>query len=179
MSSKPAISLASISILVFCACSLWAGKNLIQSGILCSFCALLSLIAILDHTNHKVPNKFTLFPIPIVFILSYLSPDIFELSVTGTWWVTPLAGSLVAGIIFATCYYIPKTQLGGGDVKLALLIGCLSGFPVCFASLFLGLLIFISRQAMAQYSRKISSMSPLAPSLSVGTMISILLAQQI
>jgi Flp pilus assembly protein protease CpaA len=165
--------------LVFGACSLWAGKNLIESGILCSFCALLSLIAILDHTNHKIPNKLTLFPIPIVFILSYLSPDIFELSITGTWWVTPLVGSLVAGIIFASCYFIPKTQLGGGDVKLALLIGCLSGFPVCFASLFLGLLIFISRQAMAQYSRKISSMSPLAPSLSVGTMISILLAQQI
>jgi prepilin signal peptidase PulO-like enzyme (type II secretory pathway) len=111
--------------------------------------------------------------------LSYLSPDIFELSVTGTWWVTPLAGSLVAGIIFATCYYIPKTQLGGGDVKLALLIGCISGFPVCFASLFLGLLIFILRQAVTQYSRKIASMSPLAPSLFVGTMISILIAQQI
>ena len=179
MFSKPAASLASISILVFGACSLWAGKNLIQSGILCSFCALLSLIAILDHTNHKIPNKFTLFPIPIVFILSYLSPDIFELSVTRTWWVTPLVGSLVTGMIFASCYYIPKTQLGGGDVKLALLIGCISGFPVCFASLFLGLLIFILRQVVTQYPRKIASMSPLAPSLSVGTMISILIAQQI
>jgi len=45
--------------------------------------------------------------------------------------------------------------------------------------LFLGLLIFILRQVVTQYPRKIASMSPLAPSLSVGTMISILIAQQI
>ena len=179
MFSKTAISLASILILVFGVCSLWAGKSLIQSGILCSFCALLSLIAILDHTTHKIPNKVTLFPIPIVFILSYLSPDIFEFSVTETWWVTPLVGSLITGIIFTSCYYIPKTQLGGGDVKLALLIGCISGFPVCFASLFLGLLIFILKQTVTQYSRKVVSTSALAPSLSGGTMISILIAQQI
>ncbi|SVC34778.1 uncharacterized protein METZ01_LOCUS287632, partial [marine metagenome] len=75
MFSKTAITLALILILVFGACSLWAGKSLIQSGILVSFSALLSLIAILDHTDHKIPNKITLFPIPIVFILSYLSSD--------------------------------------------------------------------------------------------------------
>jgi len=101
--------------------------------------------------------------------------NIYEFSLSEIWWVTPLLGSLLAGTIFAVCYFLPNTNLGGGDVKLATLIGSITGFPLCLASLLLGLLIFVVKQAFTRNKES----SPLALYLYFGTLISIIFAQQI
>ena len=167
-----------VSVLILGASSFWAGKNLFQLTILCGYCTLLSLIAILDYSQNKIPNKLTLIPLPIVCVFSYLSPDLYELSPMEDWWISPLIGGVISGAIFGFCYYLPKTDLGGGDVKLAVLIGCISGFPVCLASLLFGMVIFATKQVINENSRKVSVMSPLSPSLFAGTLISMIIAQQ-
>ena len=159
--------------------SFWVGKDLFQIAILCGYCIILYLIAILDHSKNTIPNKLTLIPLPIVFVLSYLSPNLYEHSNAEYWWISPLAGGIISGAIFGLCYYIPKAELGGGDVKLAALIGCICGFPVCLASLLLGMIIFATKQSISRRTMKVPTISPLAPYLFAGTWISLIAAQQI
>jgi len=102
-------------------------------------------------------------------------PDIYEFSVTEVWWVTPLLGSITAGAIFSVCYFLPNTNLGGGDVKLAILIGSITGFPLCLAGLLVGLSIFVVKQVSKREKRN----APLALYLYCGTLMSILVAQQV
>ncbi len=162
--------------LLACFLSSWSsGKNAAEVIVLTSFCTLLAFISVLDHTHHKIPNKLTLYPIPMMFFCSFLMSNIYEFSLSEIWWVTPLLGSLLAGTIFAVCYFLPNTNLGGGDVKLATLIGSITGFPLCLASLLLGLLIFVVKQAFTRNKES----SPLALYLYFGTLISIIFAQQI
>ena len=164
-----------ISILA-CSLSSWSsGKPPSEIITLTAFCTLLAFISVLDHSNHKIPNKLTLVPLPVVFFISFLLPNIHELSVTESWWVTPLIGALLAGTIFSAAYFLPNTNLGGGDVKLATLIGSISGFPLCLASLLVGLLIFAVNQALTGNKKS----APLAPYLYYGTLLSIIAAQQI
>ena len=165
----------SISVLAFSLSSWSSGKNTAEVITLTVFCTLLAFISVLDHTDHKIPNKLTLFPIPIVFFFSFLMPNIYEFSLTEVWWITPLLGSLLAGTIFSVCYYLPNTNLGGGDVKLATLIGSITGFPLCLASLSVGLLIFVVKQSLAGNKKS----TPLALYLYGGTLISIIVAQQV
>ena len=173
--SNARVLLFVISLLI-CFLSSWsAGKNTAEIMTLTGFCTLLAFISVQDHTNHKIPNKLTLFPIPIVFFFSFLMPNIYEFSPIEIWWVAPLFGSLIGGIIFSICYFLPKATLGGGDVKLAILIGSITGFPLCLASLLIGLLIFVVKQGL--HGNKESS--PLALYLYCGTLISIIVAQQL
>ena len=180
MTSRLSVSNTRIPLFVIslfaCFFSSWsAGKNPAEVMTLTGFCTLLALISVQDHTNRKIPNKLTLFPIPIVFFLSFLIPNIYEFSLTEIWWVAPLFGSLIGGIIFSICYFLPKATLGGGDVKLAILIGSITGFPLCLASLLIGLLIFVVKQA---WDRNKES-TPLGLYLYCGTLISIIVAQQL
>jgi len=158
-----------------CFLSSWySGKNLAEVIALTVFCTLLAAISVQDHANRKIPNKLTLIPIPIVFAFSFLTPNIYEFSLSEIWWVAPLSGSLIAGTIFSICYFIPKANLGGGDVKLATLIGSITGFPLCLPSLLVGLLIFVVKQAFKGNKES----TPLALYLYCGTLISIIVAQQ-
>ena len=180
MISRFSVSNTRILFLIFsllvCFFSTWSsGKNLVEVITTTAFCTLLAFISMHDHTNHNIPNKFTLFPIPIVFLLSFLIPNIYVFSLTEIWWVSPLLGSFLAGTIFSICYFLPKGNLGGGDVKLATLIGSITGFPLCLASLLVGLLIFIGKQAFTGNKES----APLALYLYCGTLISIIVSQQV
>ena len=173
--SNTRIPLLVISLLACFLSSWFSGKNPAEVMTLTGFCTLLAFISVQDHTNHKIPNKLTLFPIPIVFFLSFLIPNIYEFSLTEIWWVAPLFGSLIGGIIFSICYFLPTVTLGGGDVKLATLIGSITGFPLCLASLLIGLLIFVVKQALDGNKES----TPLGLYLYCGTLISIIVAQQL
>ena len=180
MTSRVSVSAIQTTFLILsvfvCSFSSWSsGKNPTEVTILTTYCAVLALLSVLDHKHHKIPNKLTLFPIPIVFFFSSLMPNIYEFSLTSIWWVTPLLGSLISVTIFSICYFLPNANLGGGDVKLATLIGSITGFPLCLISLTIGLFIFATKQVIMGDKET----APLALYLYCGTLISIIVAQQI
>lgn len=168
-----------ISLTVLGLSCLLSQKSVIELFILCSLFAYLSFLAILDHRKRIIPNRFTLIPIPIILLAGYCYPNIYEFPFTESRLLTPILGSLISGVIFGSCYFIPKTRLGGGDVKLSLLIGGMTGFPMCLASFFISLAIF-SMSLISTANRQGSlKMTPLAPSLYTGTLISVVVAQRI
>jgi prepilin signal peptidase PulO-like enzyme (type II secretory pathway) len=97
--------------------------------------------------------------------------------------IMALAGSLIGGGIFYVLFQISKGRwIGGGDVKLGLLIGLLLGSPLlAMLFLFLSSLVGTLVTAPLMASRKIPHHArvPFGPFLIVGGFITYLFGQQI
>jgi leader peptidase (prepilin peptidase) / N-methyltransferase len=99
------------------------------------YACILIVIFFIDWQHHLILNKVTYPGIVVAAILTpLLSP------------VTPLAtllglvvGGFIFGLLYAGGYLLYRQEvLGLGDVKLAILIGAMLGFPSVMPALFLG-----------------------------------------
>ncbi|RME66470.1 MAG: prepilin peptidase, partial [Caldilineae bacterium] len=96
------------------------------------FCGLFLLIAVIDLEHRKVPNVL----VGVTFLATLL----------GAWVRTPeiVPGMLIGGAtgltLFAAIAGLRPGAMGGGDVKLAGLIGSVVGFPYVFVALAIGIM---------------------------------------
>lgn len=101
----------------------------------------LILLGAFDFSSKKIPNNITI----LLFIASLLFVGIdykqSQLSLNIESLLVHLLGAVLGFTIFLIVYLIPKQVLGGGDVKLAGLIGLIVGFPMVILVLLGGLLI--------------------------------------
>lgn len=83
------------------------------------------------------------------------------------------AGSLFAGIAFLLCYIISRRQLGGGDVKLAFLLGLYLGGGRIFGAIIYGILCCFVYSVVQLCRRRLGLRDgvPLVPFLYLGTLI--------
>ena len=139
------------------------------------FGVLGSVLAVLDVTTRRLPNRLVLPSYPIAVLLLGLAAFI-----SGAWW--PLARAsigmaVLAGLFGALAVAFPG-QLGLGDVKLAGLLGLyLAWFGL--SALATGLLLAWSMAAFAVAIGRLGHRRrslPLAPFLVLGTLIAILTA---
>jgi leader peptidase (prepilin peptidase) / N-methyltransferase len=139
------------------------------------FGVLGSLLAILDVTTRRLPNRLVLPSYPIAVLLLGLAA-----CMSGAWW--PLARASIgmaalAGFFGALAVAFPG-QLGLGDVKLAGLLGLyLAWFGL--SELATGVLLAWSMAAFAVAIGRLGHRRrslPLAPFLVLGTLIAILTA---
>lgn len=88
------------------------------------------LVALIDSKYHLIPNRLV-YPALFLTLIGQF-----------TWGSQPasiiLLGGGLAFITFALVAWLRPGQLGGGDVKLAALIGCLFGFPGVLFPLLIG-----------------------------------------
>lgn len=136
------------------------------------FIGVLIFLALYDLKYRIIPNRVVYPAIIITLTLSLLSP---EVSVMMT---------LVSGGALALLLLIPAlllNKLGMGDVKLAFLIGLMTGFPegiiALFGGIFLGGLAAIFLVLLRLKNRE--DEMPYAPFLAVGAIIVLLTGQQI
>ncbi|HEX6778650.1 MAG TPA: A24 family peptidase, partial [Ktedonobacterales bacterium] len=94
-----------------------------------------------------------------------------------------VAGALIAGAIFGVCYALAyliyhTDALGLGDVKLAVLIGLLSGWPAIINALFYGTLAGAATGIILLIAQRANrhTMIPLGTGLSLGAFLALLLA---
>jgi prepilin signal peptidase PulO-like enzyme (type II secretory pathway) len=143
------------------------GSDLQAMAVFLAYCYF-SLLALIDLKYQVVPNRLV-YPAAIVVLLYFVAfsprPIIFT-----------LVGGLLAFTAFALTAYLKPNDLGGGDIKLAALIGLAFGFPGALWALLLGtsaggismfLLRFIN---CGQRLRQL----PYAPFLCLGTIIAML-----
>lgn len=97
--------------------------------VIVSFFALVLLfIFVYDLKYQLILDSVTLPLIPIAFVLSIAR---------GLEWRSLLLGALVGGGVFAVQYLLSRGRwIGGGDIRLGVLMGVMLGFPVTLAALF-------------------------------------------
>jgi leader peptidase (prepilin peptidase)/N-methyltransferase len=137
------------------------------------YCSLLLLIATIDLEHRLVPNVLILLGLLLAVGSSLLahSPSL----------TTALAGAAAGGGLFLLVALARPNAMGAGDVKLAFLIGMLTGFPWVLQALVLSILLggLAAALLLAFRLRGPKQYIPYAPYLAAGGIATLLYGQQI
>lgn len=130
-------------------------------------CSYFVLIALIDLRYRLIPN-ILIFPAALMLLIGgliFLHIDL----------ITTLMGGFVGIALFAAVAWLTPQGLGGGDIKLAALIGLFFGFPNVLWALLIGVLLggigVISLVAAQRGGRQ--TQIPYAPFLCLGAMIAL------
>ncbi len=137
------------------------------------YLSLFTLIFVIDLDRQIIPNILLYPSIPIAFVLS-----VFLLNVG---WASSLTGGGLAFLFLLIPYLVSKGGMGGGDVKLAGLIGLALGFPDVLAALFLAIIsggIFATILLLLRIKGRKSAI-PFGPFLSLSAFVSLIWGQEL
>ena len=172
--------------LLFTAVYLRFGYNL-QFVVLASAVSLLIVLAIIDLEHGLILNRLVF---PSFVVLLILAPFWSDLDLTRSFlgssgMLASLANSVVAGLggflLFLIVALVYPEGMGGGDVKLAGLVGLLVGFPGVLVALWgaviAGGLVATALLALRKKGRK--DTMPFGPFLSLGGIVVLLAGSEI
>lgn len=120
----------------------WRTPDSSRLGAMCLFVAVLVLLAVTDREQRRVPNIVLLPSVALALLIAW----------QGDYLLSAAAGAVLAMLIFVGlyavgCRFYGPGALGMGDVKLAGLIGAMTGVAWMPYALFLG--IFLAGSAAA------------------------------
>lgn len=147
-----------------------------------TYCSLLLLIAIIDLEHRLVPNVLILVGLFLAASFSLLPPlqsSSLLTAVPGL--ASAVTGATVGGGLFLLLALVRRNALGAGDVKLAFLIGMLTGFPRVIQALVMGILLGGLAAALLLLFRLRGRKEyiPYAPYLVAGAVATLLYGQRI
>jgi prepilin signal peptidase PulO-like enzyme (type II secretory pathway) len=126
------------------------------------YAAFLIGISVYDVRRHRIPNVAVYPAILVALVVAFVRPD-------GAWWSFLLSG-FGAAVFFILLGALGGGAMGGGDAKLAALIGLVAGFPAVLIALFvafaLGSVAGLLLIAIGRLGRR--DPLPFAPALAVG-----------
>ncbi|HEY4632864.1 MAG TPA: A24 family peptidase [Candidatus Limnocylindrales bacterium] len=137
------------------------------------YAAFLIAIAIYDVRRRRVPNVAIYPAIAAATGLAFVRGD-------GEWWSFVLAG-LGAGVFFAALAWIHPGSMGGGDIKLAALVGLMAGWPDVVVAIFVafavGATVGVILVGLGRLGRR--DPLPFAPALAVGALTAAVAGHQV
>ena len=150
----------------------------IQSLIYIILSSALIIIAFIDLNEQIVPDVISLPGIVIGFIISFFVPYIsFINSALGVF----VGGGIILVIGLVGSVIFKKEAMGGGDVKLAAMIGAFLGWRYIIISLFLG--FFLGAVAgiflIVSKIKNKEDVVPFGPFIALGSMITLLWGEKI
>ena len=137
---------------------------------------LLAAVFLWDLKYMIIPDELVLAGLLIAFFYSVyqqFSLDVSWLDICSPV-VSGLAGSLIVSGFFYLIYFISKKKwIGGGDVKLGLWIGWLSGWQMAYLMLLVAYVLgaAVSVALLALKKKKMNSQVPFGPFLILGCLI--------
>jgi len=150
----------------------------IQTLIYIILSSALIIIAFVDLNQQIIPDVISLPGIVIGFILSFFVPYIsFVNSVLGV----VVGGGIILVIGLGGSVIYKKEAMGGGDVKLAAMIGAFLGWRYIIISLFLGFFLgaLIGIILIVTKIKKREDVIPFGPFIILGSFITLLWGKQI
>ena len=137
------------------------------------YAAFLIAIAVYDARHHRIPNVAIYPAILVATSVAFVRPD-------GPSWSFLLAG-LSAAAFFIAIGAISPGAMGGGDTKLAALIGLVAGWPGVLVAVFIafavGAAVGLLLIAVGRLNRR--QALPFAPALALGAAGAALAGRQI
>ena len=172
----------SMIVLTILTCAVWILSSFLHGyelwRLIFDLClsVFLTILAAVDLEYKRVPNRALLVML-VVYALAagvYIITDI-ENGLASVF--VSAAGSLFAGVSFLLCYIISRRQLGGGDVKLAFLLGLYLGGGRIFGAIIYGILCCFVYSVVQLCRRRLGLRDgvPLVPFLYLGTLITFII----
>ena len=149
---------------------LWARPAAaVESVWLSLLCCFLILVAIIDLKYRLVLNVMVFPAAALTMLIRWATP--------GTNMLAVLIGGAFGFAIFALAAYVRPGGLGGGDIKLATLIGLVFGFPNALWALMIGIFVGGTLAILMLLSHNGDSKSeiPYAPFLCLGALVALVL----
>ena len=147
--------------------------NMVEYILIVVFISLLVIITVSDLYYQIIPNIILFIFFPIILTLRLLSPIEF--------WYDGLLGGLLGFIfMYLVALYgkkrFKKEALGGGDIKLYLIIGIVLGYQTVFLSLLFGSLLAL---LYSLFFGKKRSYLPFVPFLAIGSLLAYFIGNNI
>jgi len=167
----------------------------VELGISLVYASLLIVIFVIDLEHQLVLNKVTYPAMVLAFAFAFFQPGIREVSALGggiiSQAVSSVAGeavgqaviSLAGGALGFVAYVLPlilsRGGMGWGDVKLAALVGLMTGYPLVIMALLLSWISggLVAAILLAFKIKKRKDPIPFAPFLATSAMVTLLWGQ--
>ncbi|MBI4283743.1 MAG: prepilin peptidase [Chloroflexi bacterium] len=147
--------------------------------------SLLVVIFVIDLENQLVLDKITYPAMLVALIFSLFWPELEAMSILGGGALGRVASSLTGGAIGFTAYVLPlliyRGGMGWGDVKLAALVGLMTGFPLAIVAILLSWIGggLVAAVLLLLGIKKLKEPIPSATFLTVSAMVTLLWGQAI
>ncbi|MCK5332829.1 prepilin peptidase [Candidatus Parcubacteria bacterium] len=166
---------ASFFVLIFSHFFLEAEKYFIENIIFYLFIiSVLIIVAVFDLRHYIIPDK-VIYPAIIVAIF-------FDWLFLNSVFIDHLLAAIVSFGFFLMIIILTKGQgMGGGDAKLAFLMGLLLGWPLVILAILLAFILgsIIGVALIFMKKKKAKSMIPFGPFLVLGTVLSFFYGEEI
>ncbi|MFH1508732.1 MAG: prepilin peptidase [bacterium] len=152
-----------------------------------AICSLLLALFVIDLKTYLLPNVLTFLGIAISIIYLLIEDIILFANQTNIeildWHiVNGLLAAIIGGGFFWILYFFSKEKwMGGGDVKLVILMGLFLGYPVILIALFIAFFTgaIFGLVLIALGKKKMSSKIPFGTFLVPGTLIALFYGQAV
>ena len=148
-------------------------ENMLEYILIVVFISLLVIVTVSDLYYQIIPDIILVVFFPIILVLRLLNP-------IDLWFDGILGGILGFIFMFLIALYgkkrFKKDALGGGDVKLYLIIGLVLGYQIVFLSLLFASLIALIYSVIF---RKKDHYLPFVPFIAVGSLLAYFLGNSI
>ena len=154
-----------LTAILFLVSFIFLRDNMIEYILIVVFISLLVIVTVSDIHYKIIPDIILLVFFPIILTLRLLNP-------IDLWFDGILGGILGFIFMYLVALYgkkrFKKDALGGGDIKLYLLIGLVLGYQIVFLSLLFASLIALIYSAIF---RKKGLYVPFVPFISIGSLL--------
>lgn len=150
--------------------------NFVMESMCMVMLAFMSAFAFIDREYSVVPNQLLL--IALVTWLIMIGGYVVVAHQEGfALLLFSLGGAFLGGMMFLVCYFLSKKQLGGGDVKLAFVIGLFMTTERVLPVIIYGTLAccLFSIVLLIMKKTTLKSLIPLVPFLHLGLCITLIL----
>lgn len=142
------------------------------------FCvlALLWPVGLIDFKTYKIPNAFILIGLILRVIL--IVPElIFENTYVLGNLITEVIAAVAISLAAFLCSICMKNSIGYGDIKLFIIMGLFLGMNGIWTAVFMSLIVafFVAIFLLATRKKGKKDVVPFAPSIMIGTYISVIL----
>jgi leader peptidase (prepilin peptidase) / N-methyltransferase len=173
---------------------LWKYGFTWELTVLAVFCLLLLILLVTDIEQMLIPNIITY---PGLIIVLLISLAIMLLTVKPHWFFAPqasgifmliynylvnvLLGALAGFILLLLVHIVSRGGMALGDVKLAALIGLMTGFPMVIVALFIGVIGggLVAGILLISKRRGRKDPMPFGPFLCLGAIVALLWGREI
>ena len=146
---------------------------------------LFIMLMVIDLEHRLILNKIVYPAAVVALIISVLLPQPGIISFPGPEFINGAVNSIIGGAIGLVLLLIPavisRGGMGWGDIKMAALIGLVTGFPLVFVALFLGVVIggLVAGILLLLKIKKRKEAIPFGPFLSVATIATLLWGNEV